>query len=230
MRLIRSIYSALGELLRRDDGAAYSFSLAATLPFFGFVVLLLIELAIMLNVQTGVDYASIAAARAAMVWIPAETTATSSAAANADMVRRAAVNALSPWGSSAIAPPSRPILDKAGAAAVCSVYRGTAPKLPQSDDWVSRKWTYANTVTRVTFNPPLPVLLQRRNSGREKVTVEVRYLMPFQFHVTGIILGSRNGSHWYRELVAKTEVVLERPLSVNGSIGVGYSSLPAKLP
>jgi Flp pilus assembly protein TadG len=211
--------------VRSDDGAAYSVGLALTLPLYALLIAVLVECALLLNVQSGVDYAAWCAARAAVVWLPAEVTALSTAEQNEDMVRRAAVNAISAWSSANAS--ARPAGDPRGAAAVLQGYRSFARGKQQTADYVVRKWNYANAATRVVFEPSLDQLKSNRQS-LQVVRVTVHYEMPFQLPAVGLLLGRRGQSGWVRDLQSTVELTLERPRTDNGSMGIGYSSRPVR--
>jgi len=211
--------------LQSDEGAAYSVGLALTLPLYALLIALLVECALMLNVQTGVDYAAWCAARAAVVWLPAEVTTLGSARQNEDMVRRAAVNAISAWSSANTSAP--PTEDHNGAAAVLRGYRSFARGKQQTDDYVFRKWNYANTATRIDFEPSLDQLKVNQQPVHA-VRVTVHYEMPFQLPAIGLLLGRRGHSGWVRDLRSTVELTLERPRTDNGSLGIGYSSRPVR--
>jgi len=215
----------LRRFLRSDDGAAYSVGLALTMPLYALLIALLVECALLLNVQSGVDYAAWCAARAAVVWLPAEVTTISTARQNEDMVRRAAVNAISAWSSAnASAPPGG---DPGGAAAVLRGYRSFAYGKQQTADYVLRKWNYANAATRIDFEPSLDQL-KLKQQRVQVIRVTVHYEMPFQLPAVGLLLGRRGHSGWVRDLRSTVELTLERPSTDNGSMGIGYSSRPVR--
>jgi hypothetical protein len=212
--------------LQADDGAAYSFGLAITLPLYALLIALLVEIALLLNVQVGVDYAAWCAARSAAVWLPAEITTLSSAQQNEDMVRRAAVNAISAWASANATAPAAS--DPRGADAVLLGYRSFARGRQQSSDYVLRKWNYANAATRVEFQPTLEQLRMNSQTQMQVVRVTVHYEMPFQLPAVGLLLGRRGRSGWVRDLQSSVELTMERPKSANGSMGIGYTSRPVR--
>jgi Flp pilus assembly protein TadG len=216
----------LWKLAAGDRGVAYSLSFAITLPFYALLIGFLVEVALMLNVHVGMDYAAWSAARAASVWIPAEQTKLTTGDVNADMVRRAAVNAISAWSNAnAVAPVSS--ADR-GAQAILDGYKARCLGARQSDMYVLRKWNYANSATRVEFDPPLQQLLQPRPVTPETVRVTVHYEMPFNLPGIGRLLGRRGRNGWVRDLKATAELRLERPLSTTGRMGIEYDSHPAR--
>lgn len=212
--------------LRANDGAAYSVGLAMTLPLYALLIALLVECALLLNVQSGVDYAAWCAARSAIVWLPAEVTSLGSGGQNEDMVRRAAVNAISAWASANNPAPTTS--DSRGAAAVLRGYRSFARGRQQTEDYVVRKWNYANAATRVEFEPTLEQLKRDTQQQVQVVRVTVHYEMPFQLPAFGLLLGRRGQSGWVRDLQSSVELTLERPRTENGSMGIEYSSRPVQ--
>lgn len=223
----RSIRKRLRRVWQSERGAAYSAGLAITLPFYAVLIGFLVEWATMLNVQVGVDYAAWSAARSAAVWIPAEATRLSSAAQNADMVRRAAVNAISAWASSN-AVKGVVQRDRAGAEAIYRGYQSYALGTQQSADYVLRKWHSANSATRVEFDPPLTRLQAAGPEVPRTVRVTVHYEMPFQLPGIGLLLGRRGRTGWVRDLRSTVELSLERPRSRSGRLGIEYDSRPVR--
>ena len=65
----------LAEVHRNEEGAAQTFAFAATLPFFIFLMVFVLQLVQLMIGTVVVHYAAFAAARAAIVWIPARVDA-----------------------------------------------------------------------------------------------------------------------------------------------------------
>jgi len=221
----------LAALVNSEDGAAYSLSLAITTPFYALLVCFLIELTLMLNVQIGVERAAFAAARSAIVWLPAEVTPLSSQDQLIDMVQLSAIQALTPY-----APSSDKFQRAEGSSATqnyLAAYRQFAMNGgSQSDDYVSSKFDYAAAGTRIEFSPPLSSLLNGEAGGNDEVTVTVTYEMPFHTPGVGRILGQRSsfGNGYVRLLTASTTLQIERPKTQNGMLGFDYDSRPAGSP
>lgn len=206
-------------------GVSYSLSVVLMLPFYVLLVCFLVEVVMLLNTQTGVDYASWAAARAAAVWVPAEATNPEAAERNLEMVRRAAVNALSLWAtnSSAGAVPA----DQQGAEAVVSVSRAAEGARAHSAAWIRSKWNAAAEATRVEFDP-LPQQLKSLDFSQPvELSVTVHYARPFFTPGVGRILGRRTAAGFVRDLRATTTITVEFPRSATGSLGWEYDSRPA---
>lgn len=66
-------FGRLVEIHRNEEGAAQTFAFTATLPFFVFLMVLVLQLVQLMIGTVVVHYAAFAAARAALVWIPART-------------------------------------------------------------------------------------------------------------------------------------------------------------
>lgn len=222
------ILQAASRLLLEDSGH-FSLNLAITLPLMLAILAAGFESAHLLSTKQGVSYAAWVAARSAMVWIPAEFSSNAGTQSNLAMVRRAAVNALTPWASpSAIPPKGSALTDPAGAAAMRLAYRSAALKSHLSDASINRRWNYANAATAVTFDPPIAQLLARSADGPQSVRVTVHYRAPLLGAITGRFLGQPQGSRWYRQISSTVEVRLQQPLTRNGHLGIPYDSRPVR--
>lgn len=226
-RLLLQTVRSVRRLRRSEKGAAYSLNMAITLPFYTVLVGFLIEWSLMQNVHVGVNYAAWAAARAAIVWLPAETTKLSTAAENVDMVRRAAVNAITPWSSS-IAPVPSGTSSAEGGDALLAGYQSAALGSQQQPSYVQKKWNYANAATRVEFDPPLEQLRSANPQEPQVVRVTVHYEMPFNLPGIGRLIGRHNGRCWVRDLQKTVELKIERPATATGQLGISYDSRPFK--
>ena len=220
----------MSALLASDDGAAYSLNLALLTPLYTLMICFLVELTLMLNVQLGVDYAAYSAARAAIVWLPAEVTPLNTQQQLVDMVHLAAAQAMTPYASSLKdhkRTDSRP--DSSGEQAYLAAYNGLAKSGNlQSADYVTAKRRYAMAATSVSYSPPLTTLLNRPATADKLVKVTVNYEMPFNIPGVGRILGKRStkGPGYVRVLSSTVSLEVERPKSKNGRLGWEYDSRP----
>ncbi|MCA9008296.1 MAG: hypothetical protein KDB01_01050 [Planctomycetaceae bacterium] len=221
----------LRKLLKSENGAAYSMSLALLTPLYTLMVCLLIELTLMLNVQIGVDYAAYSAARAAIVWLPAEVTPFNTRQQLVHMVHLAAAQALTPYASSLDKHHrSNGNPDPAGDEGYLTAYNALVTTgTHQQASYVQSKRQYAMAATRVKFDPPLEALLGPVSSPAPEVKVTVNYEMPFNTPGVGMILGrkSSSGIGYVRDLTSTVTLQLERPKTKNGSLGFEYDSRPA---
>ena len=214
-------------LVRSDKGAAYSLNMAITLPFYALLIGFLVEWSLMHNVHVGVNYAAWVAGRAAIVWLPAEKTSLSNRQDNADMVRRAAVNAITAWSSS-IATPASAAVNSAGAEAYLTGYQSAAIGQQQQPSYVQKKWNYANAATRVEFDPPVEQLSTLNPGEPQVVRVTVHYEMPFNLPGIGRLFGRHNGAGWVRDIQSTVELKLERAKTRTGQLGFEYDSRPVR--
>ncbi|MBL8817753.1 MAG: hypothetical protein JNL58_17135 [Planctomyces sp.] len=223
---------SLSSLIRSEDGASYSLSLALTTPFYTLMICVLIELTLMMNVQIGVDLAAFAAARSASVWVPAEVTSLNTPQQKYDMIHRAAAHALTPYSSSQEKHQrSDGPLDSQGDADYMRMYRGLAdPRASQTETYVLRKRRYALAATRVEFeNLNTASSTAPGDRSIEEVRVTVRYEMPFNVPGVGMIFGKRSSSGigWVRELTSSVIFQIERPQTSDRHLGIEYDSRPA---
>jgi len=215
-------------LVTSENGAAYSLSLALITPLYTLMICFLIELTLMLNVQIGVDYAAYAAARSAIVWLPAEVTPLNTQQQLVDMVHLAAAQAITPYASSLDKHRrSGSTTDAAGDEAYLAGYNDLVTTgTHQVASYVQQKRQYAMAATKVEFDPPLAALFG--SSEAEIVKATVRYEMPFNIPGVGMILGkkSASGIGYVRELTSTVTLQLERPKTKNGTLGFEYDSRP----
>lgn len=198
-------------LLRDESGAAYSLPLVLTAPIYGLMMATVVEAALLLNARIGLQYAAHAAARAAVVWAPAEV----SESQRLGMIELAAVNAMTPFASGQ----SRHARSASGgtrvAADLLEAYdtysSGAAP-----DDYLARKWSYAAASTGVAIEVD-------SDEHDSPTTVVVAYDAPINLPLVGRFLGTHQsgGGYSYR-LIARATLGLERPKSEDQTLGITY--------
>lgn len=221
----------LCDLLKSENGAAYSLNLVLLTPLYTLMICFLIETTLMLNVQIGVDYAAYSAARSAIVWLPSEVTSLNTEQQLVDMVHLAATQALTPYASSLDSNRRADgAQDPTGDEGYLRAYKNAVTTgTTQVDDYVLKKRQYAMAATHVEFDPPLDVLLSGSHTANQSIRVTVKYEMPFNIPGVGIILGRRSahGPGFVRELTASVELEMERAKTENGRLGIEYDSRPA---
>lgn len=161
----RSRTRPLGELARREEGATAMLDFILVFPFFAIIVLIVIQLALLINARLMVSYSAYTAARAAIVWLhEGDEIAYEKAAAAA----RISCTPISPGNIS--------ILRLGGFAAGLRI----APLMAHTD-WgdnlrriprAGSKFLYSQLATDVSISPSSP-------GPREPVTVSVTH----QFHL-----------------------------------------------
>lgn len=216
-----------GAVQSHRAGVAYSLSVVLLLPVYVLLVCLLVEVVMLLNAQTGVDYAAWSAARAAAVWVPAEASTAGAAERNIDMVRRAAVNALSVWATDTGAASTS--ADQQGAEAMVAISRAAEGPEAHPAAWIRSKWHSANDATHVEFDPPLSQLRSANFRDPVELSVTVHYARPFFTPGIGRILGRRSATGYVRDLQATTTITVEFPRTRSGGLGWDYDSRPAAM-
>lgn len=178
----------LGILASDEDGASYSLPFVLVLPFYAFLVALVVECALMSLVKIGTLQAAYAAARAASVWLPSEIPTENRRA----MVHLAAIQAMWPWasGSQRHAAAGQgsfrldPYASQAAAESIAACRCSSGGKLDQ--DYLERKWLYAAKATEVDVRfCPAP----DDREGPTELTVTVQYEMPINTPGLGLLMG-----------------------------------------
>lgn len=218
-------------VIREEDGAGYSLSLALLTPLYTLLVCVVIECTLLLVVKIGVTQAAFAAARSASVWLPAEQVGDTSDARLVGMVHLAAVNSLAPFASSLDShrvSTSTPAGFANSFHEVYTTFVGGGQK--QIRDYSRQKWNYAFAATNVSFDPPLRELMRpRRRDHDEVIEVTVTYEMPFNTSAAGMVFGSPSdlpGANFYsRKVSSSFQLQLERPQSGDRSLGIEYDSV-----
>jgi hypothetical protein len=203
-------------LAAAEEGAAYSLAYVLTFPLFMLLVCVIIECTLALVVKTGTVYAAYAAARSAIVWESAKPQLAEL------QVQRAAVNAMVPFASSdrRYAPASN---SPGEASDYVRAYRKYANG-PGSDAYLTAKYAYAASATRVSVSPSLGAA-----GAEEELAATVSYDMPF--HIPGIgkvVAALGSGSAWFdKNVYTITSTIAlqnEGPLGPEKSLGINYVS------
>jgi hypothetical protein len=216
---------ALTPLLRGERGAAYSLSLVMVLPFFMLVLALIVEVTLTMLVKIGTLYAAYAAARAALVWLPAEVPLQR----RDEMIQLAAAQALTPFASAKphhLAPTGRAgRVGEAGDQAFYAAFErydnGRAPL-----EYLARKRQFALAATQVK--------VEVINSPRDPrlafavARVTVTYEKPIDLPIIGIVLGRRAswaGAQFFsRRIESTVQLPIEGPRSRSQTLGIRYDS------
>ncbi len=215
-RVLRTLrWRHVRTVLTAEEGAAYSLAYVMTVPFFLFLVCLVIETSLMLVVKMGTLYAAYASARSAIVWRSADASRIN------ERVQRAAVEALTPFASSSAIHadgPPMPGVDL-DAAAYARAYRRYSSG-PASTSYLHAKYLYASKATSVLTDKP-------SSAPDGTVAATVTYEMPLHLGVIGRVFGKRSpwGGRYYTVTIASSAALPdETPRSADGTLGINYVS------
>lgn len=203
---------SLAALASDETGAAYSLPLVMTAPLYALMMATVVEAALLLNARIGLQYAAHAAARAATVWAPAEVPEDQ----RLGMIHLAAVNAIAPFASGQTRHVAYgPALPTNEAVDVYDTYSGgRAP-----GDYLTRKWNYAAAKTSVAIDV-------ESDEHDSPATAVVTYDAPINLPLVGRFLGTGtsagSGSYYTYRLTARATLGLERPKSVDQTLGITY--------
>ena len=207
----------LSRFSRDERGAAYTLSIVMVLPTYVFLVCIVIECMLILQVKIGTMYAAYAAARSAAVWIPAETPEDPM-----ERVQCAAAQGIAPFAS------ARGLHVEAATGTggesredqedCVEAYRKCADH-GLADSYVSDKLRYARAATRVR-------ILETAGTDPDVVDVEVEYEMPMNAPCTGRVFGGTatwpGAKFFTRKVVTTARARLERPKSKKQTLGIDY--------
>jgi TadE-like protein len=205
------------DLVEGEDGAAYSISYVFVMPIYLLLVCLMTETALVLFVKMGTEYAAYAAARSAVVWLPAQPPIVE------QKIRLAAVNAMTPFASSSSLHGQGMGSGGRGAGTFVEAYQRFA-RGAASSSYITAKYRYAEGATKVHWSPAHPRL-------NESVKVTLTYEMPLNTPGAGRILGHKSSSGQFYSLPITSTVALpdEGPVGAESQpsgnpIGIEYYS------
>lgn len=205
------------DLLRGEQGAAYTLSYVMVVPFYLFIMCLAADMTLFLVTKTGTMYAAYAGARSAAVWESARPKGMAQ-----EKAEQAAAQAMVPFASGSTQHAQggysgSPLRQGAYMAA----FKLYSKDSPLSEEFLGRKYAYAHRHTDVSlqFTP---------GAGRQRtVTATVRYPAPFLFSAVGRLLGERpNGGAPYFVYNIESAVAFpsETPQNETHDIGIDYQS------
>jgi len=204
-------------LLESEDGAAYSLVYVMTFPIYMMLVCLVIQSTLILVVKMGTVYAAFAAARAAVVWGPAEPPM------GLEKARLAAVGAMAPFASSSSSHAAGAGVSGASSPAArryFEAYRRYS-RGPATANYLISKYRFAERATEVSpgATPARP---------GDDLTVEMTYEMPLVIPGAGRILGHRApwpaARFWTRRIASSATLTDETPAGPDQTLGIDYVS------
>lgn len=204
----------LRQLIVREEGAGYTLDYVLTLPFYGFVVCLVIESTLLLVVKMGTVYAAYSAARAAIVWNSA-TTSLLAGNQRDKMVQLAAVQAMTPFASGNPMHAAgtglgnnQSVVGLADGPAYTRAYRAFVDNPIGSAAYMEAKYQYAqrSTHARVTS-----LLVGSPGAWNAPLTVKVSFDSPFTMPGVSRFLGSKVNGIWCRRIESEVTLPNEGP-------------------
>lgn len=213
------------QLVKDEDGAAYTLSYVLAMPVYVLFICLVVETTFMLVAKIGTVYAAFAAARTGAVWYSADD--------DSDARQRsqfAAVRAFVPF-SSGLAGLEE--VDQAGQASnvddYVSAYQEHVVEAgfePASEKYLRGKYVYAERALDVT------VTRQPGPSGNvwdENIVATVSYDYPYSVPGIGRILGDpdpEGEGGFITQIVSSVVLQIEHPWNDAKRLGIGYASPP----
>jgi hypothetical protein len=203
------------DLIRGEEGAAYTLSYVMTLPIYLFLVCLIVESGLVTVVKIGTVHAAHAAARSAIVWGPA------SPERAREKATRAAVHAMVPFaGSEDVGTTLTAGSSVYRASRYYAAYRSHTRKGPAPASYLMAKYRTAELATRVEL---------RRDDSRPGGTLEATVTYEMPLHVPGIarLLGSPAswGKGLYsRRITSSAALPYEAPRNADEALGIDYRS------
>jgi len=208
-------------LAEGEQGASYTLSLVLIFPIYVFLICLIVECSLMMVVKIGTTYAAYAAARSAIVQLPAEPKDPDEAE---EIVRKAAVQAMAPFASGRdVHRRGTPLMLQPISVDGTAYYgaykfytKGVAPST-----YVIQKYQYADLATKVTIEP-------QSDAPNAELKVIVEYEMPINVPGIGRFIG--DSSSWVlapfytRKIQSSVLLEQEGPQSANQLLGIKYDS------
>lgn len=219
----------LREFAANENGVSYSLGLAIVTPIYTLIMCVIIECALIMVVKIGTVHAAYAAARSAMVWMPAEV----SWSKRKGIIKNAAVQAMTPFANSrediGRAAGINSQSDPTGNRNYYEAYQAffnpdNSGFLAQrtfgknSREYVYRKREYAQKATKVEIK-------LEPYAHTAEVTARVAYEMPINTPGAGRVLGriaSFGGNVFTREIASSVTLDLAMSTAKDRRIGIGY--------
>ena len=201
----------ISNLIRDEDGGAYTLSYMMAIPVLALLLCVIVETTLMMSAKVGTVYAAYSGARTGVVW----SSASRSRSDADDRIREAAIKSFVPFASSTKA--SGGSVTTVDSAKYAKSYAEFA-KTPVAKGYVQSKFENAASLIKVTssgspskFDSPMTV------------TVEYR----FQFRLPGIgkLFGEvgPNGDY-YVPLESTVTLQNEGPQNSSQTLGIGYGT------
>lgn len=194
--LRRFRWHGIRPLALREEGAAYSMVYVLTVPFYMFVICLVVESSLILIAKIGTVYAAYAGARALIVWQNANPNE------RVKRTQQAIAQAMAPFASGDIsvgAPPDSQDVNFATA------YHQYSPSAPGNTRYLQNKYQYAwKYVPTETALPPI-----NATKGDELLTVTFKYEAPIHTPIIGKLIGHKAGSNNFYSVSMTTSVTLQ---------------------
>jgi len=205
---------SLRRLSRAQAGATYTITMVITMPIYAFLLCLIIECTLLLQVKIGTLYAAYAAARSAAVWYPAEIPPS----VIEFKVKAAAAQALAPFASSRDTHLAGIEGARGNSEAADELYAAYAAYCngPIPATGIRNKYQYAWQATDVSVKPS-------DTGPTANLAVTVRYQMPFHTAV-GYCLGGQRSSGGLCLRIIETTVTLQKEgvKSPTQKLGIHY--------
>lgn len=201
----------LRQLLRCEQGAAYTLIYTLTFPFYLLTIVVAFELSVVMMVNIQAKAAAYDAARAACVWAAAQPAGREDFHAHAAAAQRLFATAsgfAAHQQSFSTADPRGPLFrqafDELGGESIA-----------YHDTYLESKARYANSNTSVSLS-----------REEDAITATVTYRLPLHTPGAGRVLGTKlPGTNFYAMLVRKAVTLpIERPQTPDGTFGVEYRS------
>ncbi len=198
-------------LLHKDErGGAYTLSYVMVIPIYLVAFCFVVETTFMLIAKLGTNYASFAAARTAIVWLPF---------GGEDKIDVAAKQAFVPFASGLRPSPSG--ADSRGKQQYLKAYQEYCGKIGSPADYVSfigRKYDYAHAAVSTSTE-----IIAHEEKWDEDIAVTVTYEFPFSVPIVGRLMGRHKSEDLFvYDIRSTTTLQIENPQNDEKKLGINY--------
>ena len=197
--------------LHKDErGGAYTLSYVMVIPIYLIAFCFVVETTFMLIAKLGTNYASFAAARTAIVWLPF---------GGDDKIDAAAKQAFVPFASGLRPTPSAS--DSKGKQQYLKAYQEYCAQIGAPGDYarfIGRKYDYAHAAISTSTET-----IDHEEKWNEDIAVTVTYEFPFSVPIVGRLLGRhKSGDLFVYDIRSTTTLQIENPQNDEKRLGINY--------
>ena len=198
--------------LHNDErGGAYTLSYVMVIPIYLIAFCFVVETTFMLIAKLGTNYASFAAARTAIVWLPF---------GGDDKIDAAAKQAFVPFASGLRPSPSG--TDSKGKQQYIKAYQEYCGKIGAPADYVrfiGRKYDYAHAAVSTSTE-----IIDHEEKWDEDIAVTVTYEFPFSVPIVGRLMGRhKTGDLFVYDIQSTSTLQIENPQNDEKKLGINYA-------
>lgn len=208
-----SSWRQLRSLHRDERGGAYTLSYVMVIPIYLIAFCFVVETTFMLIAKLGTNYASFAAARTAIVWLPF---------GGEEKIDAAAKQAFVPFASGLRpVPPGSMSKESKGRQEYLNAYQEYCGKIGAPADYmnfIGRKYDYAHSAISTSTE-----VIDHKEKWDEDIAVTVNYEFPFSVPIVGRLMGRhKSGDLFVYDIQSTSTLQIENPQNDEKKLGINY--------